>query len=392
MTSIKAKLVKFSNMKINCVDPDSEWFVPREDHTSCQTWDQRIWVYGGRRNIEDKTHVMDDLMYFDSKTNRWYTGNTNGKFTPGARYGHVMFCYYNYLIIFGGLTNTGRLLGDLWVYDVTKEVWKMVIDNSNTVDLQAQGIEGIIPRERGYASAVMLPIMGAGYMLGGKNRDGFACDLWALKVDRVIQHIEDPKTVKLDNFWVKKQFEDEGTKQLCRFGHSTVEINNRKILIYGGIDPQGNTLAAPLLYNVFTQELHVLSEYGNSRPPARNKPAMVSPGNSFAIMYGGVDPKMRGYLTDLWHFKVTDEKIIYEKVDHEFKGTSYMVSWRSGFTMEYLRDINDPQLIGGTYGNNQQCQAIISMPEIECSDKKQYDTSTCSPCPRGSIYNEEIKD
>ena len=215
--------------------------------------------------------------------------------------------------------------------------------------------------------------MGAGYVIGGKNKDSFACDLWTLKVNKVLQYIEDPKTVKLDNFWVKKQFENDGEKQLCRLGYSSVEVNNRKILIYGGINPDNEVLSSPLLYNVFTQESQVLSEIGNLSPPPRNKPSMVSPGNGFVIMYGGVDPQMGGFLTDLWHMKVASDRITYERVYHDYQGTAYMVSWRSRFMMEYLRDINDPHLIGGTFGNNQQCQALISMPEIECSNRRHYD-------------------
>jgi len=110
------------------------------------------------------------------------------------------------------------------------------------------------------------------------------------------------------------------------------------------------------------------------------------------IMYGGIDPKMRGYLTDLWHLKVGENSVVFEKVEYEQKGTAYMVSWRSGFTMEYLRGINDPHLIGGTFGNNQQSQALISIPEQECKDKHEFLTTTCSPCPRGSIYDDTIKD
>jgi hypothetical protein len=83
------------------------------------------------------------------------------------------------------------------------------------------------------------------------------------------------------------------------------------------------------------------------------------------LLYGGVDPKMKGYLTDLWHIKVYDEHVKYEKVNYEQKGTAYMVSWRSGFTMDYLKGINDPHLIGGTYGNHQQSQSLISIPEQE---------------------------
>lgn len=96
-------------------------------------------------------------------------------------------------------------------------------------------------------------------------------------------------------------------------------------------------------------------------------------------MYGGVDPKMRGYLTSLWHMKIQGDSVLYQRVVHEKNGAAYILSWRSGFTMEYLRGINDPHLIGGTYGNNQQCQALISMPERECSSMQEFEETTCSP-------------
>ena len=90
-SKLEAKVVEFKNLKINCVDPDSDWFLPREDHGSCQTWDQKVWVYGGRR-VKDKDIIaMDDVMKFDSKLNRWFKAKENSHLKPKARYGHVMF-------------------------------------------------------------------------------------------------------------------------------------------------------------------------------------------------------------------------------------------------------------------------------------------------------------
>jgi hypothetical protein len=173
LAKVDAKVVEFKNLKINCVDPDSDWFLPREDHGSCQTWDQKVWVYGGRRNVDKNIVVMDDIMHFDSKLNRWFKGNSNSRLKPKARYGHVMFCYFNYLIIFGGMSQEGELLGDLWVYDIIKEIWVPVIDNKNLLELQMQNVEGIIPRERAYASGIMMKLLGAAYLVGGKNNEGF---------------------------------------------------------------------------------------------------------------------------------------------------------------------------------------------------------------------------
>ncbi|CAI2376833.1 unnamed protein product [Moneuplotes crassus] len=387
-----AKVVEFKNLKINCVDPQSDWFLPREDHASCQTWDQKVWVYGGRRNIDDQVVPMGDIMKFDSKLNRWFKAKENSSIKPKPRYAHSMFCYFNYLIIFGGMSYSGEILGDLWVYDIVKETWISVMDINNVLDLQIQNITGFIPEARAYASSIMMKVLGAGYLVGGKNREGFACDLWALKVDKVIQHIEDPESVSIENFWVQKDFNQE-MKEFCRFGHSVAEVTNTTFLIYGGIDQNSDVISYPVLYNVVDQTSTQLDERGfKGGPMKRNKPALLSTGNKMVIMYGGVDPERKGYLTDLWHLKIDDSSVIYEKVEYETKGTAYMVSWRTGFTMEYLRGINDPHLIGGSFGNNQQSQALISIPEQECANKNEFDTTTCSPCPKGSVYSPKIQE
>lgn len=393
-TNFEAKVVEFKNLKINCVDPDSDWFLPREDHGSCQTWDQKVWVYGGRRNIGKEIVVMDDVMHYDSRLNRWFKGESNSRLKPKARYGHVMFCYFNYLVIFGGMSHNGEFLGDLWVYDITKELWTPVIDNQNILELQMQNVSGVIPKERAYAAGINMKEIGAAYMVGGRNPEGFACDLWALKIDKVVQYVEDPQSVGMENFWVKKEFDVE-VSELCRFGHSMAEVTNSSFFIYGGVDPANNVISHPLRYDIIDQMLISLTErvnIGNQIPRARNKPSLLSTGNNMIILYGGIDPKMRGYLTDLWHIKVYEDYVTYDRVESESKGTAYMVSWRSGFTMEYLRGINDPHLIGGTYGNNQQVQSLISIPEQECRTKADFDRTTCSPCPRGSLFSSEIND
>ena len=96
-----------------------------------------------------------------------------------------------------------------------------------------------------------------------------------------------------------------------------------------------------------------------------NKPAMLPTGNKMILMYGGTDTTESIYSTDLWHLKINPDHVLYEKVQYDTKGTAYMISWRSGFTMEYIRGFNDPYLIGGTYGNNQQIQTLFSIPEQE---------------------------
>ena len=54
---------------------------------------------------------------------------------PRARFGHTIFCYYNYLIMFGGKSEEGEYLGDLWVFDIVRSSWHMILDNPTAFDI-----------------------------------------------------------------------------------------------------------------------------------------------------------------------------------------------------------------------------------------------------------------
>lgn len=88
---VSGELVDFSPFSIQCIDEDSEVFVPREQHGSCNTWDGTIWVFGGKRTVDKDDVVLDDVMSFDSKLKSWRTVKPSTKSRPGARFGHVQF-------------------------------------------------------------------------------------------------------------------------------------------------------------------------------------------------------------------------------------------------------------------------------------------------------------
>jgi len=87
---------------------------------------------------------LNDLYQYVEMRNMWKKMKHNGP-VPKARRGHLMFCYYNYLIIFGGEGEGGVVLGDLWIYDVVKRTWHQIMDASNIHQLTHQNVTGIIP-------------------------------------------------------------------------------------------------------------------------------------------------------------------------------------------------------------------------------------------------------
>lgn len=45
----------------------------------------------------------------------------------------------------------------------------------------------------------------------------------------------------------------------------------------------------------------------------------------------------------------------------------------------------NPIMIGGTFGNNQQSQMMMTIPETKCTSENAFLEGSCIPCPRGSV-------
>ncbi len=73
------------------------------------------------------------------------------------------------------------------------------------------------------------------------------------------------------------------------------------------------------------------------------------------LLYGGEDPAGRGSFNDLWHLRVhpTDGHVHYSEAKYKGDHEHYLLSWRHGFTLHYLKTMQNPVMIGGSFGNNQ---------------------------------------
>lgn len=84
---------------------------------------------------------------------------------------------------------------------------------------------------------------GAAVLIGGMSRIGQpACDVWALDVDMVLNFVENPKKFKKENVWIRKDINKEDEQLVCRWAHTTGVIDNRNIIIFGGIDSKLNAI------------------------------------------------------------------------------------------------------------------------------------------------------
>lgn len=382
---VSVEVVDLNAFSIECTDRESETFIPREQHGSCESWDSKVWVFGGKRNIKKTEVAMNDIMVLDTTTNSWRSVDPKAGSKPSPRFGHAMFCYFQYFIVFGGQNQKGQVLGDIWVFDTVAEKWTFVTDNEDPHELSHLGKDIQVPEARAYTGNIMIPELGAGYITGGMTKHGVACDIWGLKIENIVEFVEDKAKNPLDNFWVEKKIMDNDQSFLCRENHLTALVGADTFLVWGGLNEHHIFEYTPYTFKVSSDRVQKLTVQKN-QPEPRIKSGVLSTGSNMGILYGGVPLGGRGTYIDIWHFRVDGNTLLFKEITYEKEGDNLFMTWRHGFTMHYVRGIQNPVLIGGTFGNNQQSKALVTLPEKKCKDKKDYLEGECSPCPRGSIY------
>ncbi len=76
-----------------------------------------------------------------------------------------------------------------------------------------------------------------------------ACDVWALDVDMVINFIENPKKYQKTNVWIRKEVQPQDLPLVCRWSHTAGLVDNRNILLFGGIDQKLNAMRQVTVYD-----------------------------------------------------------------------------------------------------------------------------------------------
>lgn len=148
---------------------------------------------------------MNDILRYDEVLNEWQDVSPTTGDAPAPRSGHVQVCFYNYVLVFGGQGEGGFIFDDLWVYDVIKQDWHMLMDASRTHELQKNGVTGLIPSGRVDATITLFEDYGAAVMIGGLLKSGVAaCDAWVIDLDTILNFVENPTKYKQENVWIKK--------------------------------------------------------------------------------------------------------------------------------------------------------------------------------------------
>ena len=105
--------------------------IPRVAHAQA-TIGNKIYVFGGQSVGTVKAEsVLNDLYYFDVKTETWTEVSANGGNVPASRSFHAMASVGSSLFVFGGCGDNGRL-SDLHEFDTKSLIWTQH-DNVSTI-------------------------------------------------------------------------------------------------------------------------------------------------------------------------------------------------------------------------------------------------------------------
>jgi hypothetical protein len=210
------------------------WSTPLNCESIPRTWHDAVHlatkhlllVFGGERSTaNDQLDVLSDIMVLDTQCFLWYPPAVSGT-PPTARSGHACTVVGNDVVVFGGSRGRSRQSA-VHVLDSDAWHWKQV------------KVEGKPPSARTYHSAVAV---------GGDSVVYFGGNDASTSFDSV-HVLQKTKTTAKGDVWTWFHPCVVGRDRPCaRTGHSATLVDERKILIFGGWDPQTGT-GAPTVFN-----------------------------------------------------------------------------------------------------------------------------------------------
>jgi N-acetylneuraminic acid mutarotase len=88
-----------------------------------------MYVFGGK---DDDNNKLNDLWKLDLPTNAWTEIKPVDGFKPLERSGHSCDIYEGYMVVFGGIYEITKELNDFYLYDLTKNRWITLFEETNS--------------------------------------------------------------------------------------------------------------------------------------------------------------------------------------------------------------------------------------------------------------------
>jgi len=241
--------------------PENEIPPPRSMHTACLV-EESLFVFGGEEG--DFGTMPRDLWRFNLRTSTWERVKVNPvSEQPPGRKQHTLFAMGRALYLFGG--SYGRVggmagfHGDIWVFDITKSVWRNLTPKSNG------GPASDTPCGRRAHTCDVWDKHA--YIFGGEGEKGAVCgDLWRFEVNPDLH----PRQCTVDfgygivqesreGWWTQVGAPDSGPVPSARSEHSSVALE-AGVFVFGGRGAGGQSLGDLWRYDADSECWHQVSD------------------------------------------------------------------------------------------------------------------------------------
>ncbi|CRH00127.1 kelch protein, putative [Plasmodium relictum] len=267
-----------------------------------------LFLYGGKRD----SYITNDTYIFIINKSTWKRINT--EFSPPPLYGHVSFKYKNIVFIHGGYMGNSKTNNDIWCFFEEEKKWVKVMSKREYYKRDASKPYGR------YFHSCALCISNQGndikvYIFGGLN-DNHKCVqdvFWSYSLNNgKWNHIKN----------------SIGEMPMERFGHSSIVLNGRWFIVFGGYN--STWYCKPQLLDIHAYDIKLntwsnLNVYGMSPVTHHFYGNIVQMDeNGYFFVFGGLrnnEPCSNVYkYTPLFashYFKILNNKIdeLHKRVD-----------------------------------------------------------------------------
>jgi len=360
--------------------------------------------------------TVDNNLFLFNSGNKWEIINPKGNSIPIGRYGHNLFNFDNYLILFGGKDKDDNILSDLWVFDLIEKEWIEIyysfkLDNIkensiiNNVDIKDKIINtknkfGI---SKFMASGIIIKNLGKILIYGGQN-DLDNKNIYLLDLKKLLDIINCFKTKIFSNFFKFNEKKDQVANKLKdlweekkiddltpRYGLSITQLNNLDVMFFGGIDRNSNTLSTLEILNLQTFKVNIVEPKGTNEFPSGRAFHKIEKVGPILILTGG-ENSFTQIFGDFWKFTIENFKWIRIEIDKEIENLIRRSNF--DFTKIFQDGIFYERLtLYGGYGKNREIRNdFISYDFDICTTSVSIASKNlCLPCSEGYILNSNNK-
>jgi len=260
--------------------------------------EEEVFVFGGKINDGDDGQLANDLWSYHPSTNVWKKLESSGSSPKPRMRSSIAFWFdeglrKEYLLVFGGVDEDGEALSDLWRYDLSENSWKII-----SISTEESVSDGEFPRARSRAQTSIIQNRYLAVVGGVSNSNRILSDVWLFDlalyadVERIVsisqvspvssqeyssettdveQYINEVKSLLIQNPWIFSEYPQVSKKvsDYVSFAYSG------DIFLFGGLDRD-----ARLTYFTRVVELPFKSDSSSSSPnssPNSSNSSFLSP-------------------------------------------------------------------------------------------------------------------